>query len=311
MPNIRVLLTGGGGFIGSAFLLKCPQYISVLSIDHGKNYKQLKSVVGKNIELVKGDIKDYKVLDKIMEKVDVVIHLAGGGGNRACLQDPTYAVLNNIWGTHLLMQKSKQYGVKRFVFASTQSVYGTFAERRMPLTENMFPKPDDFYGALKMLAEFELKESFNNYIIFRFANVYGYGSGLGAQWGGVIGKFIKSGFDNSELSVFGNGEQRIDFIHIDDVVQIILEVLKNNNITNEVINVGSGNGYRVKDIAMIVCEVGKKKFSKHIRLNSVLAPPDKIWPDRWLSIKKAKELLNWAPKTLLEEGIYKMMKKYI
>ena len=311
MKNIKILLTGGGGFIGSAFLVKSPQNLNIISLDFGDNYQKLKNKMNINIKFVKGDIKDEQLIDRIMEGVDIVIHLAGGGGNRACLENPVVAVTDNIIATRFLVKKAIQHKVKRFFFASTQSVYGTFAKREMPLTEDMTPKPDDFYATLKTAAELSIMDLFNNFVIFRFSNVYGYGSGLGSQWGGVIGKFIQFGCDNSEISVFGTGEQQIDFVNIDDVIQMMLKVINNDNIRNEIINVGCGRGIPIKEVGTTVAKVGLKNFNKTITINYKQAPQDKIWPDRWLSINKANELLDWHPKISLEEGIYQMMQKYI
>lgn len=307
---MRLLVTGGGGFIGSALLLKISDTVKVISLDHGRNYAELQGAIGNNVQLVKGDIKDGKLLDELLPKVDVVMHFAGGGGNRACMNDPVKAVMDNVYGTHLLVQKALQHDIKRFLFASTQSVYVTTAKRKMPLTEDMIPKPDDFYGALKTVAEYEIMDNFNDYMIFRFANVYGYGSGLGAQWGGVIGKFIKKGCGESEITVFGSGKQKVDFIHINDAVRAILTALEKESIKNETFNIGGGV-ISIEEVAKTVSKVAEEAFGRHVEIRYVPAPPDKIWPDRWLSIKKAKELLNWHPEISLEEGISEMMKKYM
>ncbi len=309
--KLKILVTGGGGFIGSAFLVNSTKEMEVISLDHGTNYPKLKSIVPSNVELVQGSLNNEDLLDEILRGVEVIIHFAGGGGNRACLEDPTKSLLNNVLGTRLLLKKALQYKIKRFFFASTQSVYGTFSEREMPLVEKKLQEPDDFYAALKTCAEATIMDLFNNYVIFRFANVYGYGSGLGAQWGGVIGKFIKSGCDNAEISVFGTGEQKIDFVHINDVVKVLLLTLGNQTIKSEIINVGSGKGTSIKEVGLTVAHVAQRNYNRSVNINYKPAPPDKIWPDRWLSINKAKELLHWQPQVSLEEGVNEMMNKYL
>ena len=310
--KMKILMTGGGGFIGSALSVSLAPEHKIICLDHGRKYSQLRTLVGDNVKLIKGDITDINLMDEIMQDVDVVIHLAGGGGNTACMRNPAKAVMTHVYGTHLLLQKATECNVKRFIFASTQSVYSTFKKREIPLNEDMVLEPDDLYGALKAAAEYEIRDSMVDYIILRFANVYGYGSGLvgAAEAGGAIGNFIKAVCEGSDITIFGTGEQKIDYVHISDVSRCIEMILKNPSIKNEIFNIGSGELHTINEIAKIVADIGEKMYNHKVHIKRVSAPEGKIWPDRLMSIKKIKQQLNWSPSISLKEGVSEMIKKY-
>lgn len=309
---MKILVTGGGGFIGSALLVRLRREYKIICLDHGRKYSQLQALVQDNVRLVKGDITDMNLMDEIMQDVDAVIHLAGGGGNTACMRNPANAVMTYIYGTRLILHKANEYNVKRFIFASTQSVYSTFKKRKMPLNEDMELEPDDLYGALKAAAEYEIRGSMVDYNILRFANVYGYGSGLlsVAEIGGAIGNFIKAACEGSDITIFGTGEQKIDYIHISDVCRCIEMVLENSSIKNEIFNISSGELHSIEKIAKIVAAIGEKMYKHNVNIKKMPAPQGKIWPDRLMSIEKIKQQLKWSPSISLREGISEMIKKY-
>lgn len=308
---MKILVTGGGGFIGSTLLVRLAHEYKIICLDHGRKYPQHQALLRDNVRLVKGDITDINLMDELMQDVDIVIHLAGGGGNTACMRNPANAVMTHIYGTHLLLQKAEEYNAKRFIFASTQSVYSTFKKREMPLNEDRMLEPDDLYGALKAAAEYKIQDSMVGYVILRFANVYGYGSGLfGAEAGGAIGNFIKAAYEGSDITIFGTGEQKIDYVHISDVCRCIEMILENSSIKNEIFNVGSGELHSIEEIAKIVADVGEKMYKHNVNIKKVPAPQGKIWPDRLMSIEKIKQQLKWIPSISLREGISEMIKKY-
>jgi UDP-glucose 4-epimerase len=306
---MNILITGGGGFIGSGLLIGLSDKHKIICLDHGRRYPILQTLLRDNVRLIEGDITDINLLDRIMQKsIDVVIHLAGGGGNNACMEAPSNAVMTNVYGTHLLLQKSLKYHIKHFIFASSQSVYSTFKVRRMPLTEDMKLEPDDLYGALKAAAEYEIHDSHLNHTILRIANVYGYVEGLkGIQKGGALENFIKSSYEGSDITVFGTGKQKIDYVHINDVSRCIKMILENSSIKNEIFNVGSGELHSIEEIARIVSDYCEKLYKHQVNIKKKPAPKGKIWPDRLMSIEKIKHRLKWKPSVSLKDGIREMM----
>ena len=307
---MKIFMTGGGGYIGSSLLRSLSEENEIVCIDHGRHYGTLRSLLGKNVKLIEGDIMDRSLVGKNMKGADLVLHLAGGGGNDACMKDPAKAVMANICGTHVLLKAAEANHVDRLVFASSYIAYSTFLKREMPLTEDMELRPDDFYGGLKAASEYEIKDSGIDYVILRLSNVYGYGLGLGHEWGGVVGRFIKSGFETSTIPVYGTGKQRIDVVHIGDVCRAISMIIDNKQSRNECFNIGSGEGTSVEDIATAVQDAFKNKFRKNVRIEKKPAPPGKIWPDRWVSVSKIGRQLGWKPEVRLEAGISDLAMKY-
>ena len=150
---MKILITGGGGYLGSALCVALAGSYHVVCFDHGRRYSGLRKLLSGKCDLIVGDMADTEAIDRALNGVDVVIHLAGGGGNKACMNDPVKAVMTYSYGTHLLLQSCLRRNIKRFIFASTVSVYTTHNQRQIPFTEDMAMEPDDLYGALKAAAE--------------------------------------------------------------------------------------------------------------------------------------------------------------
>ena len=300
---MKILITGGGGFIGSFLLNQLSVNHKLISIDHGSRYKILEKKLSENVEFVKGDITDKILMNQILKKgIDVIIHLAGVLGNSACMNNPSEAILSHVHGTQILTREAKKYKVKKLIFASSQAVYSTFKIRKNPLNEKMKLCPDDLYGTVKTMAESNIQDSGLDFVILRFANVYGYNP-HSKQKGGPIENFINSVFQKSPISVFGSGKQKIDYINIKDIGDCIEMIIQNTKLSHEVFNVGSGKLNSIEDIAKIISANGKKLCGYSTKIKKTPAPKDKIWPDRLMSIRKIKTRIGWKPKISIEQGI--------
>jgi len=302
---MKILITGAGGFIGSSLLAKLPKDYEIICLGHSKNYNKLK--FGDNVKLVEGEITDKKLVNDLIKDVDVVLHLAGVGGNPICLSDPVKAVSTNIHGTNVLVNAAIKNNVKRFLFASSYLAYSILKERKPPFTEEMNLEPDDFYGALKAAGESSVM-NFPNFLILRFSTVYGYGLGFGAQLGGLAFRFVQSAYNDGSIKITGSGNQKFDLLHIDDLCEVILLILK-SDIKNEIINLGCGKGVSLNDLSFNVKEVFKNELNKEIKVDNVLKEGYKEWPDHWMSIEKAKKLLDWSPKISLYDGLKEVVDK--
>lgn len=311
MRRLNILITGGGGFIGSYLVQHLSKDHKLIVLDHGKRYGTIRKKIKKNVEFVKGDITDEKKLDRIFKKdVQIVIHLAGVLGNNACMSDPINAVLSHVHGSHVLIKKSKEYKIKRFIFASSQAVYSTFKVRKNKLNEKMKLEPDDLYGVVKSIAENDIVESGVNYIILRFANVYGMNDCFNQQ-GGAIMNFIKAVKEKSEISIFGTGKQKIDYIELGDVYNCIKIILDNSKLNKQIFNIGSGELNSIIDIAHIISKIGKKHSGYLTKISKKPAPGGKVWPDRLMSINKVKKSTGWKPKVSLKQGIERIVENEV
>jgi nucleoside-diphosphate-sugar epimerase len=301
---MKILITGGGGYIGSALLLRLQKEHDIASLDHGRHYDKLSGMVNERVSLVRGDILDRELVSRLMKGMDAVIHLAGGGGNAACMKDPARAVMTNIYGTHLLLSEAKKSRVKRFIFSSSYAVYP--ASKAGPFREDLEPEPGELYDALKASSEHEIRDSGVDYVIMRPTNVYGYGTGLGLEHGGVVNKFVDSAKKSSSITIYGTGKQRIDIIHIDDLCRAVSAIARDGSIRNEHFNIGSGKGRPVEEIAEMCSDAFKKLLNKNIEITR---KPSGSFPERWVSIDNIKSRTGWKPDIRPEDGIRELIMK--
>ena len=300
----KILIVGGGGFIGSALLKRLAGEHSCICFGHARNYSALRESIGGDVEFVEGDLSDARLLNEVVGAARTVVHVAGRGGEVPCLSDPVTAVLTHVQGTHQLLQAVMRHRIESFVFASTIAVYGTYKARPMPLTEEMESRPDDFYAALKATAEQMLIDAGHAQIL-RLANVYGYGTGLHLQSSGVIGKFVEAVLEEKPLQIYGDGSQSIDYVHVDDVAAAFAAALKRPG-EQFIYNIGGGQPATIKHLAELTVEIATELKYKP-KLIYAEAPPNKIWPDRWLSITKAKAE-GWRPRLDLRAGIHELLR---
>ncbi len=307
---MKIFVTGGGGFIGSNFISSMQDEHDIICFSHSTYYQELQKLFNKNVKLVVGEITDKKLVGKEMKDADVVVHFAGPAGNNICMKDPAKATLSHAVGTHVILREAIDNGVGMFIFASTQSVYTTYKKRAMPFTEDMALEPDDLYGALKTMAEHEIRDSGANYAILRFANVYGYGNGLFiSKTGGAMGNFIKAAISGSEIALYGTGGQGIDYVHIDDVSNAVKTIIEKNSIRNEIFNIGSGYLITIEQLAQLISILAGKKFGIDTKIKKIPAPEGSIWPDRLMSIKKINEKVGWEPGISINDGISEILEK--
>lgn len=307
---MKILVTGGGGFIGSALIKEIHLRHNVISLDHGRNYPYLKRMFKNKVSLKIGNIEDSRILNELTEGMDAVVHLAGVAGERLCLDNPRLALISNVYGTQKLLESANKNKVKKFIFGSSYWAYPTFKKNPMPLKEKQCPEvTDSFYGMLKLCSEDLIKMYCNLYVILRFSTVYGFGSGFGSQWRGIIGKYILNVFRGEPMILYGDGSQKIDFIHIDDVVKILTYFIEKEVQGNTVLNVGSGRPVSIFEIAHIIKKLAKENFKIKAKIKKIKAPLGKVWPDKWLSITKMERRNELSPTIDLINGIYDMMEK--
>jgi len=250
------LITGGAGFIGS--------YIAEELIDSGIKVKVLDSLVTgkkenlehcwnkKNFEFFQQDLANLKNND-FLDDVDVVFHMAADPEVRTGYDKPENSFNENIVNTFNLLQKIKHSKVKKFMFASSSSVYGN--AKVLPTSENYSPLlPISHYGASKLACEALISSFCHNYdidgVIIRPANVIGARGRHGLIWD-LIHK-LKN--DQTKLEILGNGKQAKSFIHISDAIDGIFHIINNTKGKIEIFNIGSEDSIEIMNVAKIVCK---------------------------------------------------------
>ena len=175
----------------------------------------------------------------------------------------------------------------------------------MPLAEDMELRPDDFYGALKAEAEWEASRVPS--AILRLTNVFGLGSGIMLKRD-VIGRFVLAAQNGEPLTMFGEGTQGIDFVHVDDVCRVVAELMTTPRPEQPVtVNVGSGGVTSIRTLAELVRSLARERMGRDVSIVSKEAPPGKIWPDRWVSTARLTDHFPWFPQTTLRDGIGELM----
>jgi UDP-glucuronate 4-epimerase len=308
-----VLVTGCAGFIGwkvSEKLLE--ENMNVVGIDNLNDYYdpglkewRLSSInKNQNFSLNVLDISEYEPLRKPFSenKIDAVINLAARAGVRASLEDPWVYLDTNIKGTLNLLERCKEFGVHKFVLASTSSLYGL---NKMPFREtDRTDSPLAPYSATKKGAEV-LCYSYH-YIygldisIPRYFTVYGPAGRPDMS----IFIFIKNIDNGIPITVFGDGKQQRDFSYIDDIADGTLKCLQ--PFGYEIFNLGSDNSVELMYVINLIEDaLGKKAVMKFLPRH----PADVF--ATWADIGKSKGKLNWYPKTTIEEGIRKTVQWYL
>jgi UDP-glucose 4-epimerase len=305
-PSRTILLTGAGGYVGSALALRLAAAgHQVIGFGHGTNHPALRARAPRGLDLVAGDLCDAAALGRVVEGVDVVVHAASLTGEAACRRDMAAAVRTIVRGTRLLVDAMVAAGVPGLVHVSTYAVYATFRAREMPLAEDMELRPDDLYGTLKAEAEWEAARVPS--VALRLTNVYGRGAGIILKRD-VVGHFVRAVQEARPLRVFGDGSQGIDFVHVDDVCRVVAGLLELAPADwPRVLNVGSGGVTPIRDLARLFSTAAAALLGRDVPVVHEEAPPDKLWPDRWVSIARVRERFPDFPAVSLEQGVRELL----
>ncbi len=310
-----VLITGGCGFIGTNLLnyllekgYKC-KVLDNLSSNAAlwNSNNTLESSYDDCIpgfshdDLFIGDMRNNDEVEKAIQGVNYVVHLAAQTNVITSIENPKEDWDINVAGTLNLLEACRRNKVANFIFASSNAVIG---EQTPPVDELKVPQPLSPYGASKLAGEALCSAYYHSYsintICLRFANCYG---PFSEHKTSVISKFIKQITSGDSLTIYGDGNQTRDFVHVDDVCQAIhLCLKKSREVGGEVFQVASGIETSINDLVNIICEtIGKKT-------DIINEPARKGEIQRNFSdINKAKELLGFNPKTVLNDGLKKLL----
>lgn len=305
------LVTGGAGFIGSQVvkeLLK-DENIKITCLDNFDPFykRQFKLLnIGEfdkshnffllDIDLATVTIKELH--DAVPQPVDVVIHLAAKAGVRPSIADPVAYEQTNIVGTQKLLDFAVQKKVKKFVFASSSSVYGI--NEKLPWKEDELLLPISPYAMTKLAGEMAGHVYHKLYglpfIALRFFTVYGPGQRPDL----AIHRFMRAILKDEPIAMFGDGSTSRDYTYVDDTVQGVLSAIDYNKTSFEIINLGNNYAVSLKDLVAAIEDVmGKKAI-----INQQPEQPGDV-PRTFADISKAKGLLNYNPKTELKNGLIK------
>ncbi|MDW7731317.1 MAG: GDP-mannose 4,6-dehydratase [Methanolobus sp.] len=294
--STKILVTGGMGFIGSYLvkrLLSMGYEITVLD----NLYRGFKERLPeqRNLNVIIDDITNEELLKKLIEENDFVYHLAAISQVMTSIKNPFVTLQYNVEGTEKVARWCSHYN-KKVIFSSSREVYGSVCD--LPVNEEHSFNPENPYAASKISGEAILKAYSTTYglqyLIFRLSNVYG-----GRDHGRVIPIFVEKAKNGEQLILFGD-DKVMDFIYIDDVVDILIRSL--NYQSNGIFNVGSGTSTTLKELAEKIISL-LDSDSGYTIVQPRAGEVDRFTAD----ISKIKRELNWKPKYVLEQGLREML----
>ncbi|WP_367176154.1 NAD-dependent epimerase/dehydratase family protein [Haloarcula rubripromontorii] len=297
MEDNRILVTGGGGFIGANLANKLAENNDVVALDDG--YLGTPENVSEDVEYVEQSVLD----DDLPTDVDVVFHLAALSSYAMHEDNPTHGARVNVEGFVNAVEQARDDGCDTVVYASTSSIYGSRTE---PSPEDMDVTVNTGYEASKMARETYAEYFQNHYDLtlagMRFFSVYqGYGGAEEhkGEYANVIAQFADDLASGDAPKLYGDGEQTRDFTHVDDIVRGL--VLAAEHELNGVYNLGTGEAYDFNTVVeMLNDELGTDIEPEYVE-NPI--PEDVYVHDTCADFSKMHEATGWEPEISFEEGI--------
>jgi UDP-glucuronate 4-epimerase len=304
---LKILVTGGEGFIGSWIVEKLSQMgHRITTLDNSDTYDviereeldrlcQWRQRNWKRVTKISGNV--LMPLDRVwLQKQDIVIHLASYPRAKIVNDHPEMGVENIVVGTTGMLQDCVEYGVKRFVYVSSSMIYGNFADGTK---EDFKANPINIYGEAKLAGE-RLTQQFNRatgleYVIARPSGVYGAGDIPDR----VLSKFFAAAMNNRDINVH-DANNRVDFTYVEDTADGIIRCALEKKAANKIFNITAGSATSLGEAAKKIIQLtGSKSQIKDTGQNN-------LYPERGtLDISQAKNLLNYQPQHNFDQGIKK------
>ena len=297
---MNILVTGGAGFIGSHLvrhLLAKGEKVTALD--------NLSTGLAENLP-PEAKFVEMDILDEDLPKVvaagafDAIVHLAAQTMVDTSIKNPLLDTRENLMGTVQVLEAARAANVKRVIFASTAAAYGDVKEDDLPVREAQPTEPMSFYGLSKLSVEKYLemyrKIYGMEYVVLRFANVYGERQGDGGE-GGVISIFAKAVAEGRNITIYGDGEQTRDFVYAGDIAEGIWAALRTEEV-NAAYNLSTQTETSLRELVSLLAEIrGREIVPKYG------AEREGDIYKSMLSNSRARRGLDWQPATTLADGL--------
>jgi len=307
---VKVLVTGATGYLGAeivrALLVDGNEVIALSrSLEKFEQLRRWCDTLEPQLRILEGDICTLRALP---QGIGTIIHAAARLGVKECGEHRAETVRVNVHGTCNILRLAARHGVKRFIYISTQSIYGRHPP---PWSEEVQPDPQGVYALTKYAGE-GLVRAFRDDLdlaILRLARLYGVS--LFMRWDELIGKFVRMIHEGLPLPVFGDGTQRFDLLHVRDAAQCVARLLKiYPEGWNEIYNVGGGGSISLNELverlAQIAMELDLPPVEVERRLEISPTGPSHCE----LDITRARKRLGWMPRQALQEGLQEYLQAY-
>jgi UDP-glucose 4-epimerase len=299
---VKVLVTGGGGFIGSNLvraLLERGDDVRVLDNFSTGNRANLSDIAGE-LEMVEGELRSYERVHAATRGVEVVFHQGALPSVPRSVQDPLTTAAVNTEGTLNVLLAARDESVRRVVFASSSSVYGNSDE--LPRVETQNPDPISPYGVSKLAAERYCVSFSRVYpletVALRYFNVFGPNQDPSSQYAAVVPRFITAIGDGRPVPIYGDGEQQRDFTYVANVVEANLLAADADRVSGTIVNVATGRATSVNELADTIGSILGTTVERELspaRTGDIR--------DSYADATRARELLGWEARIGLEDGL--------
>jgi len=307
----RVLVAGGAGFIGSHIvdkLLEADVDVTVLDdLSTGRMENLRRHKHNTNFHFVKGDVRNISQVKAAVKNSDAVFNDAAVVSVRLSVENPMLVNEVNVNGALNLLKASVDSGVKRFIQASSASIYGD--TKTLPVREDMQPRPISPYAVSELAAENYAKVFYGVYgletVCLRYFNVYGPRQ-LYGEYSGAITIFMNQLLHNQPPTIFGDGEQTRDLVYVEDVAAANILALSKKETAGEVFNIATGTATSVNTIVQALMKTMAKTSLTPLHKKSRLGEIK----HSCASIVKAKRILGYKPKFNINQGLRQLAKCY-
>jgi len=295
------LVTGGGGFIGSNLvraLLERGDQVRVLDNFSTGSRANLADL---DAEVIEGELRSYERVHNAVRGAEIVFHLGALGSVPRSVQDPLTSSAVNVEGTLNVLLAARDEGVRRVVFSSSSSVYGT--RRDLPVNEETPPDPLSPYGVAKLAAErycvsfARVYESFET-VVLRYFNVFGPRQSPHSQYAAVVPLFVTAIGTGEPVTIEGDGEQSRDFTYVANVVDATISAAGATGASGRIFNVSAGSPATVNALADTIGRIVGKPVEREFapaRTGDIR--------DSWADVAAARDALGYEPRVGLEDGL--------
>jgi UDP-glucose 4-epimerase len=298
---VKALVTGGAGFIGSNLvrhLVERGDHVRVLDNFSTGNRANLADL---DVEIVEGELRSYERVHNAVRGTEVVYHLGALGSVPRSVQDPLTSSAVNVEGTLNVLLAARDEGVRRVVFSSSSSVYGS--KRELPVSEALLADPISPYGVAKLAAErycvsfSRVYERFET-VVLRYFNVFGPRQSPFSQYAAMVPLFITAIARGEPVTIFGDGEQSRDFTYVANVVDATVRAAGAEGASGQIFNVAAGSPASVNAVAEAIGRILGKPVEKRFEP----ARPGDI-RDSWADVRAARDVLGYEASVDLEQGL--------
>lgn len=298
---MKALVTGGAGFIGSNLVNALAERGDDVRVLDNFSTGNRANLEGLDLEVVEGELRSYERVHAAVRGMEIVYHLGALGSVPRSVQDPLTSSAVNVEGTLNVLLAARDEGVRRVIFSSSTSVYGS--SRELPTSESTPLDPISPYGVAKLAAErycisfSRVYHSFET-VVLRYFNVFGPRQTPHSQYAGVVPLFIAAIDAGEPITIYGDGEQSRDFTYVGNVVDATIRAAEADGASGRVFNIGAAAPATVNQLAETIGTILAKPVEKRFE-----PPRAGDIRDSWADITAAREALGYEPQVDLTSGL--------